>query len=461
MPASTRASVYHEHPKAVLLGAAATLRILLALVFPQLPALLTGRVEISTPVNSFKRLQEGLYLYEKGLDPYNGGVFHQAPLLLPLFSLLPSSATWLGSLTSIILYTALDLITANCIFRIAQSGAALISRTFTSPRQDRAWSAASITAIYLFNPFTVLACLGRPTTVFTTAFTALSLSHACQGNTITATFAIAIASYISLHPLLLLPAIGILCYDQVCQRESLATESSNVSTRSSKVIAGVKVAVDQRTQPKPVIFAAQISATFALALAVLLLLSRALLPSWQFIPSVYATPLTLPDLTPNPGVWWYFFIEMFDAFRSFFLGVFWLHMLAYSVPFCLRLGRQPLAAAVLMMGVIAVFEPYANIGDVGFWLSCLCLLGHVFELSSIHRYTFPALAAILYGTLLGPAFHHLWIYAGSGNANFFYAITLVWSLGLLILLTDTLYSVLRDEWENDRPEGKGKEIRQI
>lgn len=82
-------------------------------------------------------------------------------------------------------------------------------------------------------------------------------------------------------------------------------------------------------------------------------------------------------------------------------------------------------------------------------------------MSSQHRYTFPALAALLYTSLLGPAFHHLWIYAGSGNANFFYAITLVWNLALLILLTDTLYSVLRDEWEAERPEAKGKEVRQI
>lgn len=48
-------NVYHDHPKAVLFSTAAALRILLALTFPGLPDLLTGRVEISTPVNSFKR----------------------------------------------------------------------------------------------------------------------------------------------------------------------------------------------------------------------------------------------------------------------------------------------------------------------------------------------------------------------------------------------------------------------
>jgi GPI-anchor transamidase subunit U len=79
----------------------------------------------------------------------------------------------------------------------------------------------------------------------------------------------------------------------------------------------------------------------------------------------------------------------------------------------------------------------------------------------VTRYTFIAGAIIMYSALLGPAFHYLWIYAGSGNANFFYAITLVWSLGLTILVGDTLFAVLRDEWEVERPEMKGKVVRRI
>lgn len=77
------------------------------------------------------------------------------------------------------------------------------------------------------------------------------------------------------------------------------------------------------------------------------------------------------------------------------------------------------------------------------------------------RYSFFVMAAILYATLLGPAFYYLWIYAGSGNANFFYAITLVWSLGLSVMLADLLFAVLRDEWEVERPEMEGKDVRQI
>jgi GPI-anchor transamidase subunit U len=79
----------------------------------------------------------------------------------------------------------------------------------------------------------------------------------------------------------------------------------------------------------------------------------------------------------------------------------------------------------------------------------------------VTRYTFIAGSVILYSALLGPAFHYLWIYAGSGNANFFYAITLVWSLGLAILVGDTISAVLRDEWEIERPEMVGKPARRI
>ena len=44
-----------DRKKAAVFGAAFVLRLLLCVLFPALPDLLTGRVEISTPVTSFKR----------------------------------------------------------------------------------------------------------------------------------------------------------------------------------------------------------------------------------------------------------------------------------------------------------------------------------------------------------------------------------------------------------------------
>lgn len=292
---------------------------------------------------------------------------------MPLFSLLPSPATFLGRLISIILYTALDILSANCLCEIAASGVAVASSVYTSPRRNESWKPVSVAAVYLLNPFTLLTCLARPTTVFTTFFVLLSIRHAAQGKPTSTAFALALASYTSLHPVLLLPPVGLLCYDQISKA------SPPPATKDGKA---VQSKTTTSTTPTPLAFTISLLAPFIATTALLLALSRLLLPSFTFLHSLYLTPLSLPDLTPNPGLWWYFFTEMFDAFRSFFLGVFWLHMLAYSVPFTVRLRAQPLAAVIAMLGVLAIFQPYANVGEVGAWLASSCLMGHVFSSKS-------------------------------------------------------------------------------
>lgn len=143
------------------------------------------------------------------------------------------------------------------------------------------------------------------------------------------------------------------------------------------------------SKPSLSAFSAKFMAFFASFTALLLGLSFFLLQDWTFLSSVYGTRLLLPDLTPNIGLWWYFFIEMFDSFRNFFLGVFWLHMSSYSPALALRLRKQPLAAIVIMCGIFVIFQPYANVGDAGAYLSMLGLYGHVFEREFVIRQYYP------------------------------------------------------------------------
>ena len=58
-----------DRRKAIVFGAAFLLRLLLWVLFPSLPDLLTGRVEVSTPVNSFKRRE---YHYSTNFSWYGG-----------------------------------------------------------------------------------------------------------------------------------------------------------------------------------------------------------------------------------------------------------------------------------------------------------------------------------------------------------------------------------------------------
>lgn len=244
--------------------------------------------------------------------------------------------------------------------------------------------------------------------------------------------AISFAAYLSMYPMLLLPPLVLLAYDRQNEKRRIA---SLVTFALKNVLVVVACS------------------------AILLLMSFLLTDnSWEFLARTYGIQLTLSDLTPNVGLWWYFFIEMFDSFRAFFLGVFWLHLASYPAALSIRLRTQPLVVLTILLGTFSIFKPYPSIADASLFLAMVPLFRHVFPLM---RYSFVTSSTLLYASFLGPAFYHLWIYAGSGNANFFYAITLVWSLGQSLLVSDLTFAVLRDEWEVERPEMVGKEVRQI
>ncbi|KAL9107943.1 MAG: hypothetical protein Q9227_007265 [Pyrenula ochraceoflavens] len=413
-----------------IIVAASSLRLILFSAFPSFADLLTGHVEVSTPVSSYKRLREGLFLYERGVSPYDGGVFHQAPLLLPIYSLLSSNES--PTILVDLLYILLDALNAYALTTISESGQAVATRFFTSSRSKDQYSSSIVSASYLFNPFTVLACLGRSTSIFTNTAIIHAVSSAVQGNESNCMLALAIASYLSMYPILLLPPLLLLLWNR--HRESDGSKSSGT------------------------LFITRLTATLISWLGALLGLSFLLTGSWAFIPATYGMLLSVPDLTPNIGLWWYFFVEMFDSFRDFFLGVFWLHIAIYVGGLTLRLHKQPLFVITSLLGLFGIFKPYPSISDISLYFAFLTLYKHLF---SLMRYTFVSSTTLLYASLLGPAFYYLWIYAGSGNANFFYAITLVWSLGLSMLVADSVYAALRDEWEIERPEMKGKEARRI
>ena len=243
--------------------------------------------------------------------------------------------------------------------------------------------------------------------------------------------ALSFATYISMYPLLLLPPLILLAYDR-----------RGESNQKASLLQ----------------FAGQNVSIVALTLSGLFSVSYLLTGSWEFVSSTYGIQLTLNDLTPNVGLWWYFFIEMFDSFRAFFLGVFWLHLSSYVAGLSIRIRSQPLVVLTILLGIFSIFKPYPSISDASLFLGMVPLFRHLFPLM---RYTFLAASTMMYASFLGPAFYHLWIYAGSGNANFFYAITLVWSLGQSLLVSDLAFAVLRDEWEVERPEMAGKPARQI
>merc|ERR1712173_535259 len=61
--------------------------------------------------------------------------------------------------------------------------------------------------------------------------------------------------------------------------------------------------------------------------------------SWTFVTSTIGFIVTVPELTPNMGLFWYFFTEMFEHFRAFFVWTFQLNCFIYVMPLSIQFRR--------------------------------------------------------------------------------------------------------------------------
>ncbi|KAF0484063.1 PIG-U-domain-containing protein [Gigaspora margarita] len=412
----------------IIFGVAFAIRFIL-FQFSNITEILGNRVEIVTPVTSFTRLTEGLYLFDNGVPPYDGGAFHQAPLFLACFQLLSYLPNILIPLTYIIADLLIAYLLAN-ITRIKQHLYKDFPRIDVElyegkPKEIDPWI---VSGLYLFNPLTVASCLSRSTLLFTNLSVVLGTYYSLRNNKSYGMFWIAMATYLSFYPLMLvIPSILML--------------TNNTNLKGKKIENEVY----------------SCAGLYIGWLTGLFILSYLLVDSWDFMQSTYGVILLLPDLTPNIGLFWYFFIEMFDQFRSFFLVVFQLHAFIFVVPISIKFRNHPLFVVFLLSGIMAVFKSYPSIGDASLYLAFLPIYS---EIVKYMRYNYLTTNIFCYCSILSPIFYHLWIYAGSGNANFFYAITLVYTVGNIILLVDSTFSMLRREFDIWNPELRHCEITQ-
>ena len=82
--------------------------------------------------------------------------------------------------------------------------------------------------------------------------------------------------------------------------------------------------------------------------------------SWSFLGAAAKGQLLCENLTPNIGLYWYFFAELFPRFRGFFRVLFLSQPYVYVLPATLRLGMFPEALVRGGAGVVSSF------GVVGF-----------------------------------------------------------------------------------------------
>ncbi|EPB77905.1 GPI transamidase subunit PIG-U [Ancylostoma ceylanicum] len=164
--------------------------------------------------------------------------------------------------------------------------------------------------------------------------------------------------------------------------------------------------------------------------------------NWSFIEDTYGFILKVDDLTPNVGLVWYFFTQVFEHFRAFYLAVFQINLLVYVVPLLLSLRKDAHLHLVVSLLLVAVFSSYPTLDDASVYLALLPMLE---KYRKYPRYTLVVGGAIVTCIVLMPVMWHMWIVAGSGNANFYFAVTLIYNVAQIYLMIDLMFAYFRKE----------------
>ncbi|KAJ3914816.1 PIG-U-domain-containing protein [Lentinula edodes] len=397
-----------------------------------------GLLSASSPLTSYANLKEGMWLYRRGVDSPLYLSFSFLHSSLPVLSTtesspLPNLHRFLSTLLEIILWITPDALSAWFLVRIwrARTRTGMLSVSSSSSTSTASASSSRdillpslLPALYLLSPFHILPSLARSTSAWENAVLLGAVAWGCEYHPSTSSaqskslLLLALRIHLSLDAIILLPPLVML------------------------ILAGPgKSKSSLRPQSHPILRAVfPVILEFFVYFAALSLVSTLIVGHWGWMGSTWGASLSLPSLTPNPGLWWYFFTEMFDHFRAFFLVVFEVHLLMYVAPICIKFQHDPLYALFLLTGILATFKPYPTLSDQGLFLVMWGIFGEVYPFL---RTPLPALLTLLHSTLLQPLFAHLWLTHGRGNANFYYATTLVGACAGGMGVVDAVWGGLR------------------
>lgn len=371
---------------------------------PHLPALLDQFVLFSTPINSYRSLNEGIFLLSNDLNPYKQGeILHHPPILLWFFNVLKGSRIT-DNLSTNIFFSAIDLLICLQLIKINRM-----------LNKKEGFSSFQIAGFYMFNPFSILSTLAKSTYIINNLLVTCMMAEVMTDNFELAVLLLSISAYLTYYSWYLLIPIAYYLY------------INNGFGKCLKLIM-----------------------LFISAITVLLGISYKLCDdSFNFISLCYMTILRFEKITPNLGLWWYFFTEIFDFFNNFYLAVFNIYSFVFVVPLTMRFILSDrkidlLFVIWIIVGLINFSKAYPVLADYTVFYSAMFLFKRYYHyLKFKPAVSFVALIVVL---LQSPTFYIIWMSLNSGNANFFYAMGLALSLVESLFLSDFIWAYIQDEY---------------
>ncbi|XP_044485016.1 phosphatidylinositol glycan anchor biosynthesis class U protein-like isoform X2 [Mangifera indica] len=305
--------------------------------------------------------------------------------------------------------------------------------------------------VYLWNPFTIVACVGLSTSPVENLVVLSSLYGACKRMPALAAFGWVVATHLSLYPaILIIPLIFLLGYGPDAPPRKLFIHS-RCSKCGDNPLSNTSCQQEELNQSKlPVTFSWKPVIQFLLWISfwsvyVLILCGISVKQNGglsEMFKSTYGFILTVEDLSPNMGVLWYFFAEVFEFFRNFFLIVFHVNILFMVLPLAISLNHRPCFLAFVYIAISSMLKSYPSVGDSALYLA---LLGwFVFELADM-QFSFLLFCGYVGVSLLSPVMHNLWIWRGTGNANFYYATAMAFACFQIVLVVEGVSAIRRHD----------------
>ncbi|XP_057525385.1 uncharacterized protein LOC130804800 [Amaranthus tricolor] len=424
--------------------AAILFRILLIFFFPNYLSQLASRPELSTPVTSLRRLAEGYWLKKQAsISPYAGSMYHGSPLLLSVLG--PLTVPKIDGLPSHVLCSLLfviaDLFSALLLRATGQKLQSMYCQNLKSLALEKVLGSSDIHAcgdisslFYLWNPLTILTCVGSSTSPIENFLVILSIYGACTRLIPLAAIGWVLATHLSLYPaVLIIPVILLLGYGPDAPPKKLF------------LLKNSKETILPSFSWKPVILFLLWTSAWSIYIMVLCGISVRQTGGLQdMFKRTYGFILTVKDLSPNIGVLWYFFAEVFDIFRNFFLLVIHMNILFMILPLAIRLRHRPCFLAFVYVAMSSMLKTYPSVADSAL---CLGLFGLFVNQLADMQFSFVLFCGYVGVNLLSPIMHNLWIWRGTGNANFYYATAIAYAALQIILMVDSTSSMLKhDRW---------------
>lgn len=414
-------------------------KVVILLAFCDITSILDNSVEFSTPVTSFKSLKEGLFFINNDIQLYDGGIVYHPILLLKVLNFFCHKNS---EIILFLIFQAIDSLNSYLLLQINFKFLSYYEqKTVKHDEKSQIKSlfpkkftvSLLLSLFYGLNPLTILSSLSNSTILINDFCITLTLfSYIVLENSFFAIAALATAAYLSFNPIyLIIPFIG-----------SLINRKHNTQNPIITTLVGLFY--------------------FIFSLSLLLYLAYISNDRNLNFLNSYKVLIVFEKINPNLGLWWYFFIEIFEFFKNFFISIFNIYSMVYILPITIRFqnlrfsnysitNKYLIFPLILSYGFIILTKPYPNLNDLNYLFQLLVLLitQTNFKIISYLKMPTISLLLLLHAIILNPIFYYLWIYNGSGNSNFFYAINLVYALGLGSLLIDFIWGYLTMEYYFD------------